>query len=89
MLQDSHTSVVGMRQLGTFQRVVVAPFEHLYAFLKHTQMEQRSVEKKASENMEEVGKAAANSLFVMTAMSNFCGRIYDFRVAEVLKKGNF
>jgi len=77
MLNDSHTSVVGMRQIGQFEQIIVTEFEQLQTFLNNLNKKNNKREKEMK---------CKESLFMMTAMSNFCGRIYDFEVANLLKQ---
>jgi hypothetical protein len=85
MLDDSHTSIVGMRQFRGFERIVVTDFEGLKIFLEDLEEGNLSHVNGHHQNGKQIG--GKNNLFVMTAMSNFCGRIYDLSVASLLKHG--
>ncbi|KAI1706392.1 aminotransferase class-V domain-containing protein [Ditylenchus destructor] len=77
MLRDSHTSVVGMRNVASCQKVlVVKHIEELETFLSNNEQ--------PLHNGQNYG-GFHNNLFVMTAMSNFCGRKYDLSVIERLR----
>jgi hypothetical protein len=82
MLNDSHTSVLGLRQIASVDRIVVADFEELSDFLD-------KLVGKDTSNGSRHANGGKSCLFVMTAMSNFCGRIYDLTVATRIKAGNF
>uniref|UniRef100_A0A914H0P7 MOSC domain-containing protein n=1 Tax=Globodera rostochiensis TaxID=31243 RepID=A0A914H0P7_GLORO len=82
MLRDSHTSVVGMRHADNFERIVVVQYEDLCQFLAELQSKRQPLT--LEDKMHTFGKK--KSLFVMTAMSNFCGRVYDMTLARTLKR---
>lgn len=85
MLTDSHTSVLGMRQIGSFDRVVTTDYEELEMFLM--QLMERKQNCNGNLNLNAPTNKNSNyNLFVLTGMSNFCGRIYDLKLALLLKQ---
>lgn len=60
MLKDSHTSVLGMREYRNYEQLIVTDFESLRNFL----------DKKPA-----IKETDCRCLFVLTAMSNFCGEL--------------
>jgi molybdenum cofactor sulfurtransferase len=70
MLKDSHTSVLGMREYKNYEQCIVTDFERLEDFLS----KRPSI------------RNAKNSLFVLTAMSNFCGRKYDLGIIKRIRR---
>ena len=85
MLQDSHTSVVGMRDAVACERIIVVPdFDKLNSFLDETLLEKKNCIESWENEGEGNGK---KNLFVLTGMSNFCGRKYDLEIIEKFKEG--
>lgn len=72
---DAHTSVVGMREVirHRCRAICAVDFDTLQEIL--TDAESR---KKSSSGDD----TCSNDLFVVTAMSNFCGRKYPLEVFE-------
>lgn len=73
MLKDSHTSVLGMREYKNYEQCIVTDYDELTAYLDNNVLVKRT--------------NSCNNLFVLTAMSNFCGRKYDLKIIDQLKKG--
>ncbi|KAL3091766.1 hypothetical protein niasHT_024348 [Heterodera trifolii] len=82
MLRDSHTSVLGMRSAENFERIVAVTYEELNQFLAETEANKHLM--RGGNKGELIGRKKC--LFVMTAMSNFCGRVYDMELAHKLKR---
>lgn len=78
MLQDSHTSVAGMRELADYDHcVVVKNIRELDSLLKDN-----------ADDWRDVPSTSSRNLFVLTPMSNFCGRKYDLRMASKMREGS-
>lgn len=74
MLKDSHTSVIGMRNVARCDQIIILPKIEL-------------LEKFLNENLNTKFNFDQNNLFILTAMSNFCGRKYNLNVIKKIRKG--
>ncbi|KAH7729098.1 Protein MOCS-1 [Aphelenchoides avenae] len=76
MLQDSHTSVAGMRGAADFDHcVVIKDISDFDKFLDN-----------ASDAWTSLPSTSSRNLLVLTPMSNFCGRKYDLSVVKRVRK---
>lgn len=74
MLKDSHTSVIGMRNVAKCKQIIILPkIELLENFLNKNSNEEFSFNQ--------------NNFLILTAMSNFCGRKYDLSIIKRIRKG--
>ncbi|KAI6191353.1 Molybdenum cofactor sulfurase [Aphelenchoides bicaudatus] len=71
MLNDSHTSVLGMRQIKNYEQCIFTDFESLSKFL---------------DSNPPIKETECRSLFVLTAMSNFSGTKYNLDVIDQIKQ---
>lgn len=80
MLKDSHTSVIGMRSIAKCEQVLILPkFECIEEYFCNKNLKKYSVLNKST---------SKRNLFVLTAMSNFCGQKYDLKIIKKIRKGN-
>uniref|UniRef100_A0A915EPA3 MOSC domain-containing protein n=1 Tax=Ditylenchus dipsaci TaxID=166011 RepID=A0A915EPA3_9BILA len=77
MLRDSHTSLIGMRNMVDCEKVVV---------LQNFDCLQNLVQNDLPSRNKKVADNNSRKLFVLTAMSNFCGCKYDLRVVSRMQE---
>uniref|UniRef100_A0A915DTS9 Aminotransferase class V domain-containing protein n=1 Tax=Ditylenchus dipsaci TaxID=166011 RepID=A0A915DTS9_9BILA len=77
MLRDSHTSLIGMRNMVDCEQVVVLQNFDCLQHLAQDDSTHRT-EKTSGDNVQK--------LFVLTAMSNFCARKYNLRVIRRMQE---